>query len=225
MDTDAAPPCCTICRRPLYADELGRYACRPCTQRVDQNLRTLAGPPIYQGQRSERKLVSGFYAALSDRLTPGRGGDGACVSGSRTAPIPVRLDVLNLMTAGGPVLGPLETWVRDWETYGRAELREAGTLQQRVDHAVGTLRFNLEWAATRHAAVDEFAREVGLIHRQCEGQVSGERPPRRVPVACPCGQTLRVTLDTDRARCPGCSTEYGHSELMNLPFAGQRAAA
>ncbi|WP_405749779.1 hypothetical protein OHA19_08055 [Streptomyces sp. NBC_00012] len=129
------------------------------------------------------------------------------------------------MTAGGPVLGPLETWARDWREHGRAEVCEAGTLQQRVDHAVRTLRFNLQWAAVNHPAVDEFARETSLISRQCEAQVSGERRPRTVPVACPCGQTLRVTLDTPGCRCPRCGTQYGHSELMDLPLAERRIAA
>ncbi|MFB8033419.1 hypothetical protein ACFC5Z_10750 [Streptomyces sp. NPDC056004] len=64
------------------------------------------------------------------------------------------------MTAGGPVLGPLEAWVWDWREHGRAEVCEAGTLQQRLDHTVRTLRFNLEWAAANHPAIDGFAREV-----------------------------------------------------------------
>ncbi|MFB7211739.1 hypothetical protein [Streptomyces sp. NPDC056255] len=61
---------------------------------------------------------------------------------------------------------------------------EQGALQQRVDDAVGTLRFNLQWAVTSHPAVDEFSRETALIYRQCDAQVSGERRPRVIPVAC-----------------------------------------
>ncbi|MEU2674807.1 hypothetical protein ABZ622_39455 [Streptomyces sp. NPDC007164] len=203
---------CLICRSGLYADELGRYACRPCTERIDGNLRALAGP-------------GGLYARLSAQLAPGVGNGGPAVSGSRTAPVPLRLEVLNLMTAGGPVLGSLETWVRDWREHGRAEVCEAGTLQQRLDHAVGTLRFNLQWAVANHEAVDEFARETSLIYRQCEAQVTGERRPRVIPVACPCGTTLRVTLDTAGCRCPGCGQQYGHSEVLQLPMAGRRIAA
>ncbi|MFE9886837.1 hypothetical protein [Streptomyces scopuliridis] len=211
-DDDRDDIACTVCHRDLRADEIGRHACRPCTDLVDINLRALAGP-------------DGLYVRLNTRLAPGSGSGGPAVSGSRTAPVPVRLDILNLMTAGGPVLGPLETWVRDWETHGRAELGEAGTLQQRVDHAVRTLRFNLEWAATHHPAVDEFAHEIGQIRRQCEGQVTGERPPRRIPVACPCGQILRVALDTAGERCPNCGEQYGHAEVLRLPMAERRAAA
>lgn len=203
---------CTICHRDLRDDEAGRFACPFCVHLVDQRLRALAGP-------------KGLYARLSAQLAPGAGNGGPAVSGSRTAPVPVRLEVLNLMTAGGPVLGPLETWVRDWETQGRADLRESGTLQQRVDHAVGTLRFNLAWAAGNHPAVDEFAREIHLMWRACERQITGERPARTVPVACPCGQTLRVTLDTAGARCVGCGEQYGHADLMELPLAERRIAA
>ncbi|NUP16501.1 MAG: hypothetical protein HOZ81_10425 [Streptomyces sp.] len=209
MDATSTPVC-TICHRDLRDDEAG--ACRICVDLIDQHLRALAGP-------------EGLYARLSAQLAPGAGNGGPAVSGSRTAPVPVRLDVLNLMTAGGPVLGPLETWVRDWETYGRAELDEAGTLQRRVDHAVATLRFNLAWAAAHHPAVDEFGREVHAMWRACDRQISGERPARIVPVACPCGSVLRITLDTPGARCPGCDTQYGHAALMELPLAERRIAA
>lgn len=213
MNLDEAPaPRCTICPAALYTDEIGRYACHHCTQRVDRQLLELAGP-------------RGLYARLGTRLAPGSGSTGPAVSGSRNAPVPVRLDVLNLLTAGGPVLGPLETWVRDWEVHGRAELNEAGTLQQRVNHAVSTLRFNLEWAVTNHAAFDEFAREVSLMHRQCSAHVAGERPPRAIPVTCPCGAVLRVGLDTPGVRCYGCQTQYGHAEVLRLPVAERRAAA
>ncbi|WP_406325209.1 hypothetical protein [Streptomyces niveus] len=209
---EALEPRCTICTRALYADEINRYACHPCTRRCDEQLLELAGP-------------RGLYAKLGSHLAPGSGSGGPAVSGSRNAPVPLRLDVLNLLTAGGPVLGPLETWVRDWEARGRAELNEAGTLQQRVNHAVGTLRFNLEWAATNHPAFDEFAREVSLMHRQASVHVAGERPPRAIPVACPCGAILRVGLDTPGVRCYGCGEQYGHAEVLRLPVAERRAAA
>ncbi|MER5618325.1 hypothetical protein [Streptomyces sp. NPDC002215] len=90
---------------------------------------------------------------------------------------------------------------------------------------MGTLRFNLQWAVTSHPAVDEFSRETALIYRQCEAQVSGERWPRVISVACPCGTTLRVTLDTAGCCCPGCGQQYGHGEVLQLPMAERRIAA
>lgn len=202
---------CIACCRDLWTDELDRHICRLCTDRISDDLADLAGK-------------DGLYAQLGSVLTPGAGAGGPTVSGSRTPPVPLRIDVLNLLTAGGPILGPLERWVRDWETHGKADLCEAGTLQQRVDHAVGTLRFNLEWAARRHPAVDEFGREVHLAARACRGLLSGERPSRRIIVACPCGGTMRVTLDTPGAKCPACSVQYGHAEVLRLPMAARAAA-
>jgi hypothetical protein len=209
---EAAAHLCTVCLRALYADELGHQACRPCTDRVDLNLRSLAGP-------------DGLYARLSGRLMPGSGSGGPSVSGSRTAPLPLRLEPLSLLARGG-VVTILQTWLIDWhETLDYRHPRWDGDLQQQCDQAVHRLRVLLPWAADAHPAFEEFARETGQLRRQCEAQVTGEKPPMRVPVGCPCGQTLRVTLDSPGARCPNCSTSYGHTELMGLPLAERRTAA
>lgn len=203
---------CIACCRDLWADELDRHLCRRCTDRISQDLTDLAGP-------------RGLYAQLGSVLTPGAGAGGPAVSGSRTPPVPLRIDVLNLMAAGGPILGPLETWVRDWETHGKADLCEAGTLQRRVDHAVGTLRFNLEWASRRHPAIDEFGHEVGLMVRACRGLLTGERPPRGIDAPCPCGAVIRYTLNAVTRTCQGCTTEYGHGQLIQLTLAARGLAA
>jgi hypothetical protein len=200
---------CTVCSTGLYDTE--QQTCRPCTERVAANLLALAGP-------------DGLYARLSASLHPGSRTGGPTVSGSRTAPLPVRLEVLNAMTERGPVLGPLEGWVRDWETYGRATVDETGTLQQRLDHAVGTLRFNLAWAAGQHPAFADFADELHVIVRRCRTATGTEKEPRRIGVTCGCGHTLRVTLDTTRVTCTACSAQYGHSEALRLPLAERRAA-
>jgi hypothetical protein len=200
---DAPAPACTVCHTGLYEHELTHQACRPCTERVDRDLRALAGP-------------DGLYARLSASLHPGSGSSGPAVSGSRTAPVPLRLEVLNLMTERGPVISPLEGWVRDWETFGRANVDESGSLQQRLDHAVQTLRFNLAWAAAVHPAFADFADELYVIIRRCRTTVGEEKPPVKVPVACRCGQILRVSLDMDRIECRHCQAEYGHSEMLQL---------
>jgi hypothetical protein len=208
--TDTAPACC-ICASGLYDDELDRQACRPCICRTDENLLALAG-------------ARGLYAQLGQQLAPGSGSGGPVVSGSRSAPIPVRLEPLSLLAKGG-VVTILQTWVDDWADHGRAQRTCGGTLQQQLDAAVQTLRFNLDWASAQHPAFVEFAAEVWQIKRQCEGQVSGERAPRLIGVACPCGQTLRITLDMDVVNCPACRTRYGHTEALNLPLAERRMAA
>ncbi|MFD6553747.1 hypothetical protein [Streptomyces sp. NPDC058398] len=200
---------CTVCLRDLYADELTHQACRPCTDRVDRDLTALAG----------------LYARLADSLHPGSSSGGPAVSGSRTAPLPVRLDPLSLAARGG-IVTILQTWLIDWhEALGYRHPRWEGDLQQQCDQAVKRLRVLLPWAAEAHGAFDEFAREISQLRRQAEAASGGERPPRRVPVACPCGQILRITLDTPGVKCPGCSTQYGHDEAFGLPLAERRAAA
>ncbi|MEU5496137.1 hypothetical protein [Streptomyces griseofuscus] len=204
------PPQCIICTRDLRDTET--QTCRICVEKVGANLRLLAG-------------ANGLYARLADSLAPGSGPGGPAVSGSRTAPLPVRLGVLNLQTDRGPILSTLEGWVRDWsETYGRATVGETGTLQQRLDHAVQTLRFNLAWAAAEHPAFDEFAHEIEGVGRQCRIATGDETPPTRVPVACRCGQILRVGLDMDGIECRHCGTEYGRQEMLRLTPT-RRAAA
>lgn len=210
--TEPTAPTCTICHHGLYADELTAYACRPCADRIDLNLRALAGP-------------AGLYALLGGRLMPGSSSGGPAVSGSKTPPLPLRLEPLSLMARGG-VVTILQTWLIDWhDRLDYLHPRWDGDLQQQCDQVVQRLRTLLPWAADKHPAITEFAHEVGQLRRQCEAQVSGERAPRRIPVTCPCGQTLRITLDTAGARCVGCGAQYGHGELMNLPLAERRIAA
>ncbi|MFJ4738738.1 hypothetical protein [Streptomyces sp. NPDC088775] len=202
---------CLICHRGLHADELGRYACHPCERRIDRDLMAIAGP-------------TGLYARVSLRITPGSGGGGPAVSMTRTPGTPTNLDVLSYISSGG-LVSELESWVEDWSTYGLARPCQGGRLQHRVDWAVGTLRLNLARAVERHPAIDDFAVELAKIRRRCEGVISQERTPRRFGVLCPCSQTLRVTLDTPGCRCPQCGTQYGHSEVMDLPLAERRIAA
>ncbi|WP_409469101.1 hypothetical protein [Streptomyces sp. HC307] len=209
---EAAPtPACTICLRALYADELTHQACRPCTDRVDQQLRALAGP-------------DGLYARLSASLTPGSSSGGPAVSGSRTAPIPVRLDPLSLAARGG-VVTILQTWLIDWhDLLGYRHPRWEGGLQQQCDQVVQRLRVLLPWAAEAHGAFSEFAHELGQLRRQCEAATGGEKPTRRFGVACTCGATLKITIESPGKKCAACGAQYGLQELRRLPLAERRAA-
>jgi hypothetical protein len=204
-------PTCTLCPRQLHPDELGRTACRPCQNRTDETLRKLPGP-------------DGLYAKLATRLTPGRGSSGPIVSVTRAAPLPLRLEPLSLMARGG-IVTILQTWLVDWhEHLGWRHPRWQGDLQQQCDSVVRALRTNLEWAATSHPAFDDFAREIAALVRQCEQQVTGERPERPVSVVCPCGTVLRITVSTPGVRCRGCDTQYARQEVLDLPLAQRMAA-
>jgi hypothetical protein len=202
---------CTVCLRDLYEHELGHQACRPCTDRADRDLRALAGP-------------DGLYARLADSLHPGSSSGGPAVSGSRSAPLPVRLEPLSLAARGG-VVTILQTWLIDWhDLLGYRHPRWDGDLQQQLDQVVKRLRVLLPWAAESHGAFDEFSREIASLVHQCQTATGGEKPPRRIGVSCTCGRTLKVTLDTAGVRCPDCSAQYGHSEALRLPLAERRAA-
>lgn len=203
-------PTCS-CGRQLRTDELGRVACRLCQDRADLALRKLPGR-------------DGLYALLATRLMPGCGGDGLVVSVSRSAPLPLRLEPLSLQARGG-VVTILQAWLVDWhEQLGWLHPRWQGGLQQQLDQVVHALRVNLEWAAGSHPAFGDFGTEVNRLVRQCERQISGERPERPVMVTCPCGTVLRVTVSTPGARCRGCNTQYARTEVLDLPLALRAAA-
>lgn len=200
---------CTMCHRDLRDDE--PQTCRPCAERVDTALLALAGP-------------DGLYARLTTRLAPGAGSGQPSVSGSRTAPLPVRLEPLSMLARGG-VVTILQTWLCDWhEQLGWGHPRWTGGLQQQLDQVVRALRTNIPWAADSHPAFSEFAAEAGDIRRQCERVITGERPERRITVACAdCSSPLSITLSTEGRRC-GCGRQYGWAELRELPLAERRAA-
>ena len=204
-------PTCIACHHDLYPDEYNRYACRPCQDRADLALRQLPGP-------------DGLYARLATVTAPGRGSGIGPVSGSRTAPLPVRLEPLSLAARGG-VVTVLQTWLVDWhERLGWLHPRWEGDLQEQLDQVVRKLRTNLDWAASSHPAFDEFLTEVARLVRQCELAITGERKERRVSVVCPCGTPLSVTVSTPGTRCHACNMQYGRTEALNLPLADRAAA-
>ncbi|MFE9738853.1 hypothetical protein [Streptomyces sp. NPDC006477] len=199
---------CLRCRHALRDHEAGRHLCNLCEDRTAAHL----------------GAIPGLFERLDQHLARGSS-SGPAVSGSKTAPAPLRIGILDMQTERGPILAPLETWVRDWEEAGYAEVNEAGTANDRVGHACRTLRFNLARATAEHPAVDEMAEEVASIWRTLSRIITGETAPRRIAVTCPCQQTLRITLDVRGVTCPACQAEYGHSEVLRLPLAQRRAAA
>ncbi|MFV8127506.1 hypothetical protein [Streptomyces syringium] len=180
-----------------------------CRARLDTNLAALPG----------------LYRQLAEALVPGRrGGDGR--TGSRTAPLPVNLDALDLRARGSGIDGVLTSWERDIrEILGWAPPPFRGTVEQQVDGATAFLRGNLGWICDEHPAVRELGAEIRQVVGHARGIVTGERPERRVAVACPCGHTLSVTVSTPGARCTGCGQQYGRTEVLRLlPLAPRTAA-
>lgn len=209
MTTAPAPSCC-ICHSPLWDDEAGRYACRPCERSIDNDLRAIAGP-------------GGLFARLCLRIHPSRGSSGPAVSGTPSASMPPNEEILNLTSNGG-IANDLETWVKDWASYGLAHIGAGVRPQYRIGQAVATLRLNLPQAVIRHPAIDEFAREIYKLRCFLQGKITGEPAPRGIDAPCPCGVVIRYTLNAVARTCRGCTTEYGHGQLIQLTLAAKEAA-
>lgn len=205
-------PTCATCRRDLrrHEAEAGTLNCGPCRDRVGDDLAVLPGP-------------NGLYAALRHALTPGQNSDIGPVSGSRTAPLPIRLAPLSLSARGG-VVTVLQDWQTAWwDILGYIPPTIRGSLQQQLDDCVKALSVNLDWAAAAFPAFPDFAAEVACLVRACRNAVGDERPERRVAVQCDCGATLRITLATNGARCR-CDRQYAREDLLELPLAARAAA-
>lgn len=209
MLEDVSLPSCSICPRQLLDYEVGRLICSPCERRIDLDLQQLSGP-------------EGLYARLCLRIFRERRSADPPVSGTAGRSIPPDEGVLNF-TANGGMVSTLEAWVVDWAERGYATAVHGGRLQFRVDRAVETLRFNLNRAACKHPALDEFATEIHRLRATAEALITGERQERPIAVACPCGSILRVTVSTPGARCHGCDTQYDRSAVLDLPLAARAA--
>jgi hypothetical protein len=198
-DDDLAP--CAVCDHPAR-----ERVHRGCQQQMADALRELPS----------------LYRQLADALTPGRrGGDGR--TGTRTAPLPCNLDSLDLRGRGG-IEGVVGGWARDLCEREQWDVPDYQSVQAVVDWSCTILGLNLTLLCDEHSAIKEIAGELRQISGQARRIVTGEKPPRRVPVICPCGWTLRVTLDTSGVKCPGCETQYGHGDIFRLPLAERRAA-
>lgn len=204
MNTDTTPQSwpCTVCDRP----SLPRVH-DGCRERIAANLRTLPG----------------LYRSLEGELIPGRrGSNGRTVR--QGAPLPVNETVLDLRCRGG-IEGVIGGWAREVCEREGWRIPPLGSVEAIVIWGCELLLKNLPMLCDEHDAIREIADELRSVTGQARRILSGEPAPRRIPVACPCGTVLRVTLDTPGARCGGCETQYGHEELLGLPITERRAAA
>lgn len=203
VNTDAAPQSwpCAVCLR-------------PSTPRVH--------PGCEDRIRTNLQALPGLYVQLADALHPGRrGGDGR--TGTRSAPLPCNLDVLDLRARGG-IEGIVGGWARDLCEREGWTLPEYGTVEAAIEGYAGLLLINLPMICDEHPAVKEIADELRQVVGQARRFITGEKPPIRIPVACECGHILKVTLDMDGIRCPHCQEQYDHSRMLNLTPT-RRAAA
>jgi len=174
-----------------------------------------------------------LYALLPANLMPGRA-HGQRVSGSREAPLPLRVDPLDLMMparvaavhdALGDQIGQisvasaLDSWARDWQT----SIRCGDYLPAPTVVELGRwLRLWLTEACDTHPAVDEFAAEMRRL-RVGLAAVVGVKSDRVYVGPCPvtddkgtCGAALTADPYLDIIRCPRCDTMWSRDKWLWL---------
>lgn len=151
------------------------HVCITCPQLRQGDPRVYERANVCNGCRARLQSMLGDiwngYQQLAGELMPGQG-RGERVSGSREAPLPLRVDPLDLTMPArfaavhdvrGDQLGyvsvatVLDSWVRDW----RDTLRPQQALPRpSVRHLTIWLTHRLDDACDRHSAIDEFAAEM-----------------------------------------------------------------
>lgn len=222
MDT---PACCTAdhCTRELRDWELDAHMviCSPCLGQMRGWLQQIPAALVVLRDGSMQRERTG---------TGGR-------CGTRTPPLPGRLDTLNLVgpaasgtvhdphgdqTGTQPITGVLGSWVR---LIGE-ERRIDGPEQWTEEALAGWLLRQLGWAATQPYAA-ELASELRDLMWAIRGITRIRPQTRPVPRPCPrehCAQLTLTQTDGDLyIRCGACGNAYTQAELND--DAARRAAA
>jgi hypothetical protein len=203
--------------------------CRPgCTGHVGDNRRVCG--PHRDRLRRDLEEVPSLYALLRAELIR-RPAAGPKVSGSRAAPVPGNLDVLNLRGPGSltlgvyepedqhgatPVFAALEAWERDWRDHrGLAITGVWRDLPTAVAAIVRFLVAHLDWACDHHDAIDEV--------RDAMKAARGDRPELTTVGRCPatfdgavCGEKLRASTWSDVIRCQKCHAQWSRPAWEHL---------
>jgi hypothetical protein len=197
-------PTCTTptCGRQLWVSETGRQSCRPCEDKTAARIAELPG--LFRQMDTTAALMRGARR-------PGGGG-----SGSKTPPIPPRLEVLALVGPGG-VAARLSAIEDSWRsTLGWTVAPWRGSPAQAVPQLAQFLAINLLWACSSYEEVGQDIDELRRLHGECKAIVTDERKPGRVQIgACPrqleaglCAQPLTASAASHRVRCGACGTRW-----------------
>lgn len=225
------PACVTPrCNRQLWVAEAGRWACRPCEDATATRIAELPGLFVQLNQTA--MLMKGSSRGSSP------------TSGSRTPPIPPRLDILNLVAPAGGIAARL----RDIEDSWRSALGWAiepdsdGTRVfaawrinpvEAVKRHTKFLANNLLWACSSYESVGQDIVDLRRMHGECKALANHEPRAGRVQIgACPvqvgdgwCGQPLTAATDNHRVRCSNCGARWdGLGEWRELRAAQEAVA-
>ncbi|MCA6090960.1 hypothetical protein LE181_02065 [Streptomyces sp. SCA3-4] len=201
--TNLIGPACTICARPLWADELHRYACRPCERRITAHLDQLPD------------LIHDLHGLLTPGTGPASSGPRGRAATEPSAPL--RLGILDRITAA---TATLDSWLADWHDH--LDWPPPAYRTDPLVEAAAALRTNLPWAVEKHPAVDEFAREIADLHGDATGLLDPAKRPRRIgycPASAPddhtqaCGAVLRYIPGATTVTCRWCGTTWDAIDL------------
>lgn len=204
-DADYEWPTCVApnCGRQLWVAEAGRYACRPCEDRTNKHLAELG--PLFRRLNETATLMRGARRP------------GGATSGSRTPPIPPRLEVLTLTAVGG-----VATRLRDIEDSWRKALGWTvapwrGSPVQAVPEHIKFLTNNLPWAVYSYESVGQDIDDLRRLHAECVAVAANEHRPGRVNIGrCPtrgedgtlCRADLTATASSHRVHCGQCGARW-----------------
>lgn len=221
-DLDYEWPTCTAprCRKQLWVAEVDRWACRPCE---DSTAKRIAELPALFAQLNTTAM-----------LMKGAGRTGGATSGSRTPPIPPRLDVLNLVGPGG-----IAARLRDIEDAWRAALGWniapwRGSPAEAIPRHAGFLAGNLLWACGSYESVGQDIDDLRALHGQCKAAVENKGKFGNVKIGlCPaeldegtCGEQLYASARSFKTACPACGVAWeGEDEWRELRAAQEAVAA
>lgn len=197
-------PTCTApgCGRELWTAEVDRLVCRICEDKTHARLAEL--PALFRQLDTTAALMRG-----ARRI----GGGG---SGTKSPPIPPRLEVLDLVAPGG-VAARLQAIEDSWrKVLGWTIASWRGSPAQAVPPLVKFLADNLLWACGGYESVGEDVESIRRLHAECTAIVLDERKPGRVQIGlCPvqlddghCREQLTASAASHRVRCGNCGSRW-----------------
>jgi hypothetical protein len=198
-------------------------------------------PPVHEGCRTQIRAelaeIPDLYALIPASLEPGTG-TGVKVSGTRTPPLPLALNPLNLLVAGGtgpvhdpygdqhgpiPPLVVLDLWVGNWIAFRQRDEHEPVPT---ISTLTSWLLNRLDDAFDHHPAIDDFAREIHATYRTIKAVTQAERkgePVGRCPMETRdggrCDTKLYADPYVDQIQCQRCGTSWERRRWLTLAAA------
>ncbi|MFD0405602.1 hypothetical protein [Kitasatospora sp. NPDC127116] len=208
--TDDAPNTqCAHCPRLLRHNELHRLVCYVCEERATDQLQAM--PDLYD--QLARVLRPGAVTRNAGHVT----------GATRTPPLPVSLQALNLRGPGGVVSVLMEIEQRwriqlDWD-----HLPSRGGYEKSLAGTVKFLANNMRWACGDYEEIAYDLDTISSLHNQAQQTVTGYRP-RLIPVTClaqyddgtECGAQIRMDINRTSVLCLMCGTRWGRDDWVRL---------